>query len=74
MGSSLRILLPENTTVKQMPGKTVYRPLCVCATCVGKWDEFPDSCSVHGFVDTLVPRLENSPLSAISVNYCHRSA
>lgn len=50
----MRILLPENTTVKQMPGKTVSRPFCVCAMCVGKWNEFPDYCSVHGFVLTLL--------------------
>lgn len=75
MGSYLKILLPESTTVKQMPGKTVSRSFCVCHVCwQAGWISWLMFCAWLCSA-TLAPYLEKAiPLSAIRINYCHRPA
>lgn len=75
-GSSLRILLLENTTVKQMPGKTVSRPFHACSMYRYKWNEFPDCWSVCGFVLTLLPLvwIKQILFLLLAWTYCHQTA
>lgn len=75
MGSYLKILLPESTTVKQMPGKTVSRSFSVCHVCwQAGWISWLMFCAWLCSA-ILAPYLEKAiPLSAISINYCHRPA